>query len=334
MFLTIDFFEHMDLFTKSLKSFVLGILYLLLRSPSYIHLILPLAFLIAILIFLILMVRGNEMVVARTSGISTVSLMKPLLVFSLVLVALSFVLSEWIIPFTSSASDRIYRVEIKGEEEKVYFKNNSIWFKRDNIIYNIDYFDAKKDVIKGLTIMELSQNFSVQKRYDAKEGIYKDGSWFFSNVTERKFDQTGMTSKKTFDQFRDLLREPPSVFKVADKNPEDMGYQELSRYINRLRRDGHDVKRYLVDLYNKIAYPFINLIMVFAAFSVGLRYLKTRHISIGIFTGILVGAGYWVFHSISLSFGYSEIFPPLFAAWFSNLFFTLCGIVGIITLRT
>ena len=334
MFVTIDFFEHMDLFTKSFKSFILGIAYLLLKSPSYIHLILPLAFLISILILLILMVRGNEMVILRTSGVSTALLMKPLLVFSLILVALSFILAEWIIPVTSSASDRLYRVKIKGEEERVYFKNNSIWFKRDNVIYNIDYFDAKKDAIKGLTVMELSDSFAIRKRYDAKEGVFKDNAWFFTNVTERTFDEQEITSRNTFAQFKDLLREPPSVFKIADKNPEDMGYQELSRYIRRLERDGYDVKRYLVDLYDKIAFPFINMIMVFAAFSVGLRYLKTKHISIGIFSGILVGAGYWVFHSISLSFGYSEIFPPLFAAWFSNLVFMSSGIIGIITLRT
>jgi lipopolysaccharide export system permease protein len=164
--------------------------------------------------------------------------------------------------------------------------------------------------------------------------VFKDNSWYFTNVTERTFDAKGLTAKKTYEQFKDLLREPPSIFKTADKNPEDMGYQELSRYIRRLQRDGHDIKRYLVDLYDKIAFPFINLIMVFAAFSVGLRYMKTKHISIGIFSGILLGACYWVIHSISLSLGYSDIFPPLFAAWFSNLLFISSGVIGIVTLRT
>jgi lipopolysaccharide export system permease protein len=334
MFITIEFFERMDIFTRSFNNFLLSMLYILLRTPYYIHLILPLAFLISILILLILMVRGNEMIVVRTSGISTASLMKPLLAFSLVLVALSFVLAEWIIPFTSSASDYLYRVKLKGEEAKVFFKNNSIWFKRNNVIYNIDFFDAKKDMIKGLTVLELSETFSVNKRYDAQEGVFKDNAWYFKNVTERTFNEKGLVAKKTYEQFKDLFREPPSIFKTADKNPEDMGYQELSRYIRRLQRDGHDIKRYLVDLYDKIAFPFINLIMVFAAFSVGLRYMKTKHISIGIFSGILLGACYWVCHSISLSLGYSEIFPPLFAAWFSNLLFISSGVIGIVTLRT
>ena len=67
----------------------------------------------------------------------------------------------------------------------------------------------------------------------------------------------------------------------------------------------------MVDLDNKISFPFINVIMVLAAFSVGLRYSKTKNVSKGIFSGICLGISYWGFHSIALSFGYKEAFPAL-----------------------
>jgi lipopolysaccharide export system permease protein len=334
MFITIEFFEHMDLFTSSFSNFILSAFYLFLRAPYYFNLILPLSFLVSMLILLILMIRSNEIIIVRTSGISTFSLMKPLVSFSLILIILSFICSEWIIPITSNASEYLYRVKIKKEEPYVFFKNDKIWYKRDNIISNIDFFDAKKDIIKGLTVVEVSKNFSIIRRVDAKEGVWKDGSWVFSNVIERTFGKEGVTSKKTYNSLNGIIKEPPSIFKVIERNPEDMGYNELSKYIKKLKRDGHDIRRYLVDLYNKIAFPFINLIMVFAAFSVGLRYVKTKHISKGIFSGISLGVLYWFFHSISLSLGYSEIFPPIFAVWFSNLLFFSLGIIGIVTLRT
>ena len=126
-----------------------------------------------------------------------------------------------------------------------------------------------------------------------------------------------------------LISEPPSVFKIVDKNPEEMSYRELERYIAKLRRNGHDVRRYMVDLDNKISFPFINVIMVLAAFSVGLRYSKTKNVSKGIFSAFALGMLYWFIHSIALSFGYTERFPPLFAAWFSNMLFFSFGIIGI-----
>jgi lipopolysaccharide export system permease protein len=261
-------------------------------------------------------------------------MMKPLLFLSLVLVICSFTLSEWIIPASSSASEYIYRVKIRHEQSFVYFKNDKIWFKRGHTICNIGFFDTKRDLMKDVTVMELSDHYSVWKRYDMKEAVWQDGSWIFHDVIERTFGSAGVTGKKSYASLTGLISEPPSVFKIVERNPEEMSYKELSRYINRLHRNGHNITRYLVDLYNKIAFPFINVIMVFAAFSVGLRYSKTKQISRGIFLGISVGMLYWFFHSVSLSLGYSEIFPPLFAAWFANLFFFSVGTVGVVTLRT
>jgi lipopolysaccharide export system permease protein len=280
------------------------------------------------------MIRNNEMVIVRTSGISTALIMKPLISISIALIMFSFILSEWVIPAALNKSEYIYRIKIKKEEPYVFFKNGRIWFKRDNVINNIDSIDVKKDVIKGLTVIELSDAYNIKKRIDAREGIWKNDSWIFTDVVERTFDDEGIKSVKKYAQLKGIIREPPSVFKVIEKGPEEMGYRELSSYIKKLRADGHDVRRYLVDLYDKIAFPFINLIMVFAAFSVGLRYTKTKHVSRGIFAGISLGALYFFFHSISLSLGYSEIFPPIFAAWFSNIVFLSAGIIGIATLRT
>lgn len=334
LFVTIEFLEHIDIFTDSFNSFLLSLVYILLRIPHYFNLLLPLASLIAMLILLILMVRNNEIIAARTSGISTISLMKPFIGLACALIVFSFILAEWIIPHAASAAEYIYRAKIKKEDSYVHFKNNKLWFKRDKVITNIDYYDAKKDIVRGVTIITLADDFTITNRTDAKEGTWQNSAWLFTSVTERIFEDGAIRSKKVYPEMKNLIKEPPSKLKASEKNPEDMGYQDLSKYIRRLKRDGHDVRRYLVDLHNKTAFPFINLIMVFVAFSVGLRYTKTKHIARGILVGVCVGILYWFVHNICLSFGYAETFPPFFAAWFSNMFFLALGIIGVVTLRT
>jgi lipopolysaccharide export system permease protein len=334
IFSIVEFFEHVDIFTASLKQLAFGLLYLSFKIPYYFNLILPLTFLMSILILIILMIRSNEVLIIRTAGISTLTFMKPLLCLSLVLVVLSFILSEGVIPLASSAADYVYQVKIKQEQSYVYFKNDKIWFKRGNTVANIDFYDVKKDVIKGLTLLEMTPKYAITKRTDAREGVWTQGEWIFSDVIERTFTNDGIASKQVYKELKDIIKEPPSVFKIVEKDPEEMSYRELERYINRLKRNGHDIRRYLVDLHSKIAFPFINLVMVLVGFSVGLRYAKTKHISKGIFTGILLGVLYWFFHTISLALGYKEIFPPLFAAWLSNLLFVSFGVMGIVTLRT
>lgn len=334
IFLTIEFFEHVEVFTETFSRFGLSIVYMALRIPYYFNLILPLTLLISILILIIIMIRGNEIIALRTAGISTLSLMKPFIALALLLVVFSFGLSEWVIPGSMSASEYIYKVRIKREQPSIFFKNDKIWFKRGNVVSNIDIFDVKSDVIKNLTVLELSDKYAILKRVEATEGRWEDGGWTFRAVTERKFESGSILSKQFYPTMRGIISEPPSVFKIVEKSPEEMSYKELQRYIYKLKKNGHDVRRYLVDLYSKVAFPFINIIMVLAAFSVGLRYSKTKHISKGIFSGISVGILYWFFHSVSLSLGYSEIFPPLFSAWLSNLLFFSAGVIGIVTLRT
>lgn len=334
VFVIIEFFDHVELFTQTFRNLLYGAAYLALRLPYYFNLILPLCFLISILILIIVMIRANEVILVRTSGISTLAMMKPLLFLSLALVAFSFILSDWIIPVSSTASEYIYKTKIKQEQSMVYFKNDKIWFKRGNTICNIGFFDTKKDMMKDVTVIELSDQYSIRKRYDMKDATWTDGAWVFHDVVERTFGLTGVIGRKFYPALTGLIEEPPSVFKIVERSPEEMSYGELRRYISRLQRNGHDITRYLVDLDNKVAFPFINVIMVLTAFSVGLRYSKTKQISKGIFAGISVGMLYWFFHSVSLSLGYSEIFPPLFAAWFANLFFFSLGTVGVLTLRT
>jgi len=334
MFVTIEFLEHMDIFTDSFNSFLLSLVYILLRIPHYFNLLLPLASLISMLILLIMMVRNNEIIAARTSGISTISLMKPFIAFAFALIIFSFIIAEWVMPYAANAAEYLYRVKIKKEDSYVHFKNNRIWFKKDNILSNIDFFDAKKDIITGLTIIELADDFTIKKRIDAMEGTWKDSAWLFTTVIERTFGDNAIQSKKVYSEMKGLIKETPAMLKVGQRNPEEMGYKDLLRYIHRLKREGHDVRRYLVDLYNKMAFPFINLIMVFVAFSVGLRYTKTKHIAKGILVGVCVGILYWFIHNICLSFGYAETFPPFFAAWLSNMLFFSLGIIGVITLRT
>lgn len=85
VFITIEFFDHMGMFTSTLSNFLNSIVYLFLRTPYYINLILPLAFLISMLILLILMIRNNEIITLRTSGISTLSILIPFAGLSLFL---------------------------------------------------------------------------------------------------------------------------------------------------------------------------------------------------------------------------------------------------------
>jgi len=87
----------------------------------------------------------------------------------------------------------------------------------------------KRDLMKDVTLIELSEQYLVRKRYDMKDATWADGSWVFHNVVERTFGPAGVTAKKSYPALTGLINEPPSVFKIVERNPEEMSYRELSR---------------------------------------------------------------------------------------------------------
>ena len=96
---------------------------------------------------------------------------------------------------------------------------------------------------------------------------------------------------------------------------------------------GENSVSYQVDLYTKLSFPLVSLIVVLIgipfAFSMGKR-------------GALVGLGlsmaivviYWVALSVFRSLGSAELLSPLLAAWGANLIFGLMGLYLLFTLRT
>lgn len=328
----IEFFEKLETFTRSLQALAFGLLSVLYKSPYFINLFLPLCFLLSILVLFMVMARRNEIIALRSSGVSTFSLLRPVFLFSFLLAVVSLLAEEFFIPFSLRHADYVYRVKVKGEQPYVFIKDDEIWVRKGNIVANIELFDGKNDRMAGLTLIEIGRDFSLLRRIDAKEAIWETTGWRLLNAVERRF-RDGNVEKRVFEETSGLAGTPPSVFKIVRKGPEEMGIRELRRYIGRLKEGGHDTGRYLVDLYNKVSFPFINLVMVLIGTALGLRYKKTTHISLGIFLGLSAGFVYWVLHSFSLALGYAEIFPALFSSFFSSLLLSLLGTIGILTLR-
>ncbi|MCS7280496.1 MAG: LPS export ABC transporter permease LptG [Desulfobacterota bacterium] len=334
VFTTIDFFENIDLFASSWQNFALSLVYLAFRMPHFANLVLPLAFLISMLVTFTIMIRNNEMIAIRSSGISTLFFVRPLLYLALILTFVNFFVSEFVSAEGLKVSEHIFRARIKKEEAFISYKNDGIWIKKGNVISKIDLFDGRDDTVKGVTVIELSDGYRIKRRFDAKEGFFSGEKWILKDVIERNFDESGVLSKKVHTSLSGLIHEPPQAFKNVQRNPDEMSIKELLAYIKRLKENGYSVKRYMVDIHNKVSFPFVNVVMVTLACSIGFRYSKSKQISYGIFLGLVIGASYWLIHSLSLSLGYSEIFPPIFSAWLTNLLFFSSGIIGVLTLRT
>ena len=120
----------------------------------------------------------------------------------------------------------------------------------------------------------------------------------------------------------DLL---PDDLKRVIKKSEEMNFKELYFYIKNIESEGYDATSYKVDLYAKIAFPFVCIIMCLLATGIAVKIKKGRTLSICIIYGIGIIFLYWILYSFCLSLGYGGILPPIIASWMANIIFICFG---------
>jgi lipopolysaccharide export LptBFGC system permease protein LptF len=115
--------------------------------------------------------------------------------------------------------------------------------------------------------------------------------------------------------------------------PRRMTYPQLSRYIGELRQSGYDVLEHEVELYRKVAFPFVTLVMTFIAVPFAVTTGR-RGAMYGIGIGIVLALVYWTMISVFAAFGAGGVISPLLAAWSPNLLFGAAAIYLLLTVRT
>ena len=149
-------------------------------------------------------------------------------------------------------------------------------------------------------------------------------SWIVTDITElRKAEEARKDMEQRYQAVVDNARIGISV--LNPKMEIVAINKELKRYSERIRQEGYDNTRYLVDMNLKIAFPFISFIMVLVGIPIALGIKKG-----GTPLAVSVGIGgcflYMITLSLSRSLGLSGIFPPALSASAANLVFFFFGL--------
>jgi len=227
----------------------------------------------------------------------------------------------------------------------------------DDRFYNFDYIverdrDQKRGVAEGGGGGEFSvYGFSIYDvdpaRWELDERVFAArASW---NAAQEAYEldrgwrrTTG--EQPTFQRFvsqrvRAIGRDPggeierPAYFKREEKPSDTMGFAELGLYIRSLESRGFDVARLRVQLYRKLAFPMVGLVMTLLA--VPFSFVVARRGALyGIGIAIVIAIVYWAVLGIFEALGNNALLHPALAAWAPNLIFGAVGLYLILTLET
>ena len=327
IYLVVDFFEKIDDFLESRVPISEAFYFFILRLPLIISQVTPVGVLLAVLVVFGLMSRNNELVAMHSSGISIYYILKPLLVLGGIFSLLLFFFAEIVVPITMAKANYIWKVKV--DKQVATFKQKDIWIKGNRAIYHIAYFNPVDKSISGLAFNYFDDKFNIARRIDAKKGVYKNDKWLLHDCVEQIQLKDGSYRVSYPNQLLLEIDFTPEDLNTVIKKSEEMSFNELSTYINKVKDEGYDATPYQVDWQAKLAFPFVCMVMTVMGTAIAMRNRKGEGIALGIAYGIGLAFCYWVLYGLCLSLGYNGLLPPFIAAWLTN---TIFGIIGTVML--
>lgn len=324
IFLIIDFIGKVDNFIEVDARLGDVVQYFVFKLPFLAVQMTPVATLIAIVVLFSVLRKNNEIIALKSVGISAYKCSIPLVATAIVLSGGVFLVSELLVPITSSKSVKIWNTVVRRSDESTNVVRNRIWQKNKNFVYYVHYFDASRNSMYQVSVYELDDLFHIAREVHAKLVLLKDGEWIGLDGIDLVRKDDGSYTMSTFKMKRMPIDQSPEAFLVPVKEPEEMTYAQLKRFAKRIISDGYDANEYLVDMYLKVAFPLINLIMVLWGVPIALGIPKGGA-SASVALGIGVCFAYIVFLGVMRSLGLTGLLPPWLAIWTPNIGFGLVG---------
>jgi len=303
--------------------------YLLNVTPYFLYYpITPMSMLLAVLITFGLLQRSNEITAIKATGISLYRVIIPVLFASVLVAGVLFASDQLYLPYTNKRQDELRNL-IKGKPAQTYLRPDRKWiFGQHYDIYYYQLFDPDRDTFGGVTVFQFDPTtFEITHRITAERAHWSApmGRWVYEQGWERSLKGSAIENYRRFDAATFLqLTEAPGYFKKEVKQSSEMNYEELRSYIHDLEQSGFDVVRLRVQLYKKIAYPLITLVMAVLAIPFALSAGKRGALA-GVATAVGIGVFYWTISGLFEAMGNLSQLPPSIAAWSPNL---VCGFIG------
>ena len=327
----------------------LALLHVLLKAPSRISEIIPIAGLIGSIYVFAMLASQSEFTILRIAGLDMRKGLTTLAKISLPLVIVTLMMSEWLGPYTENLSDQI-RMKALGSSYSSQFKTG-VWVKdrlRDEdgsgpIRPGVRYVNVGKierdNEIKNIRMYEFDDAYRLLSIRSAVSGRFdQTGTWILDDVTETRFKETKQAdplnpvySAQTFVHPIISLNSEvtPQILSVLLVSPEKMSIFSLGRFISHLRDNKQDAQRHSIAFWKKVIYPFTIFVML--ALALPFAYLKVRAGSVGIkvFGGIMLGMSFQLFNSLFSNVGLLGSWPALLTALTPPLLYLILAMVGL-----
>jgi lipopolysaccharide export system permease protein len=350
--IVIDLTDHLETYLqRNIPTAKIALSYLY-WVPGSMFLVLPAAVLFATVFSIGAFTRHSEITAAKASGLSFYRMTAPIFLAACLAAVLGLGIGE-LAPVTNAKHDELLQEQqFRGGNERYNFA----YAAEEGRVYKVGALDAAHGTMTSLEIERrgLGRDYPTYivtaqtATWHAPRGSSRLGMSAAQRGTQRGTSRGWTLGAGSlhftpdsirdfavlFDSARDNhLREAPGELMATPKNPEDMRFEDLRRFIGALQRSGGNADELKVELAQKIAVPVTCIII--ALFGAPLATTTQRGgAAYGIAISLATTVLFLMMIQLTKAVGAKGLIPPYLAAWVPNVIFSIAGIYLLARVRT
>ena len=333
--LVVDLLQSLDRFLRAKPPWAYIAQHFLYLLPRELYKGLPLIVLVATVFLFLSLTRQRELDALKAAGVSLYRACAPILALAFLISVAALVFQETALPEITARSEEVDRVKIRGFPPRHLQRQGQMWYRSsDRRFLQIGLLDPVAQSLDSLVVLDLTPDFRLSHRLDVSRAQWARDIWQMRGGILRQIDRSDQVSSTRFDYRQVEMPEQIDDFIRIQKLPDAMSFRELQAYVRKAREGGHQVGVYLVQLYSKLSFPLIHLIMALVGIPFALASPRSGGKAVGIGVAIVISVGYWVVHSVALAFARADLLPPALAAWTANIIFAGVGTALLLNAKT
>ncbi len=303
-----------------------------LLLPSFLPLIVPLAFMASILYTLGILHRNHEITAMRASGLHVFRITRSLWLMGAVLGGMLFYLNAYLIPQSVEGARHFYetlRFEQQAHKQSkdrvglIY--NLSFYNKLHHRLWFFNRFSQYTQTGYGLSLYIQDEKGHERERILAKVASFDPESqtWILKQGRELKFDpvtQDPIYSKYFSEKRYEGFSETPYVMEASQKSIQDVSYRELELLLqyNPVQSKSPQALAYQMARQNTLAHPFSCLVILAVGIPFTISGVRTNPL-IGMSKTVALVFLYYFLLSVCTRLGEGAMIPIGLAAWLPML---------------
>ena len=305
---------------------------LILRLPEFIVFAFPMAILLATLMTYSRFSSDSEIIALRSIGINIYRLIIPAVIFSFLIVNITFLFNNFVAPAANYQASITLREALK--KPKKAFNDRNILYPEyaknklpngDKItslsrLFYAEEFDGER--MLNVTILDRSQG-DISQIITANYATWNiaENIWDFYNGTVYLLGVDGSYQNLVRFQHQQLaLPRAPLDLTKRSRDYKEMNLFQAQEYLEIAKISGKEkkIRKLKVRIQEKLSLPFVCLVFALIGAAIG---IKPQNSSKGTSFGICVGLifTYYLLSFVSSSMGVRGVLSPFLSAWLPNI---------------